>query len=67
MVNKNISRKRVICPNGHEVITRKSTGIQCRKCSLQGKGKRFAIKAKTDPILAEVSKNMFVLNHKDKS
>ena len=60
MVNKNLMRRRVICPEGHEIITRKSTDIQCRKCALKGHGKRFTIKAKTDKVLAEIHKNMFV-------
>lgn len=58
MVNKSLSRIRCICPNGHEVITRKKTDIQCRKCSLSSKHSRFSIKVKTDPVIAEMATGM---------
>lgn len=35
MVNKKIPRIKVLCPNNHEIITRKFTKIQCRTCGLR--------------------------------
>ena len=44
MVDKRLPRIKVICPNGHEVITRKYSKIQCRKCVSQGHEGRFGVK-----------------------
>jgi hypothetical protein len=43
MVDKKISRFKVKCPNGHEIITRKLKNIQCRECASKGKYSRFDI------------------------
>lgn len=40
---KEVTLKIVECPNGHPVRTSKNKNIQCKKCSEQGKGKRFDI------------------------
>ncbi len=48
MVDKRLPRIKVICPNGHEVITRKYSKIQCRKCVSQGHEGRFGVKKPED-------------------
>jgi len=55
MVDQRLSRIRVLCPNKHEVITRKHKNIQCRKCGI-----RFTVEVKTDSVLADMAKAVSV-------
>ncbi len=65
MVDKRLPRIKVICPNGHEVITRKYSKIQCRKCVSQGHEGRFGIKKPEDNVPQPLNNEIIIQLNND--
>jgi len=43
MVDKKTPRYKVLCPQGHEIVTRKTQRIQCRECAKTHHNSRFGV------------------------